>query len=301
MSEELAHPHHDLLRIHNRLKMVPYIVLIAVAFVVSSIGCLFDSSGRLYQVEYANKAVNKGATSISLKSDDYVVHVIYASQKSSLALSLQSSPLKVRPLNDYLAISATGIVSDANHIVNRAFEEVLNEKTRFGMAAEPAPSRLASSLALYMGEKTLASYQRPYGVTAVLLGYDATSPTPQGKTCIYEVDPIGNCNNCKLCCVGSYSTELAQRICSDKTQLNQASSMGVSNMVQRSIETVVELIKEEEDVDVDVDSDIRVYVVGRNTPFCQLDQELVSRAFSTKDYSSLQLRLGLTDTKKSMN
>jgi hypothetical protein len=64
-------------------------------------------------------------------------------------------------------------------------------------------------------------------------------------------------------------------------------------MVKRSVEAIVTRIKEEEEVDVDVDSDICVYIVGKHTPFCQLDKEMVARAYASKDYSFLAVSLGV--------
>lgn len=73
-----------------------FFVIIATTLLVMGdvFGDLFDSNGRLPQVEYANNAVRNGGMSVSVRSEDFVVHVTY-NQRSNSALSLNSFPRKV--------------------------------------------------------------------------------------------------------------------------------------------------------------------------------------------------------------
>lgn len=155
---------------------------------------LFDAAGRLSQVELANKAVAKGSLLLSARSNELVVTC--SIDKIGRSSSVIGYPPKVRKIADTLAIAATGVVSDVNHLTNKIFEEYVEHENLYG---KPQPLKtVASNLATYVHERTLTSYYRPFGVSMVVFGED-----DNGGTRLFEIDPMGNCHTCTMCCAGN--------------------------------------------------------------------------------------------------
>jgi len=79
---------------------------------------MFSPDGRLLQVEYAKKTVRQGSTAIGIVCKDGVVFVSDKPVRSKLVVA--ESIEKTFRIDDHIAASASGIISDARVLVDRA-------------------------------------------------------------------------------------------------------------------------------------------------------------------------------------
>ena len=79
---------------------------------------MFSPDGRLLQVEYAKKTVKQGSTAIGLACKDGVVLV--ADKRVTSKLLAAEAIEKMFKIDDHIAVTAAGIISDARVLVDRA-------------------------------------------------------------------------------------------------------------------------------------------------------------------------------------
>ena len=79
---------------------------------------MFSPDGRLLQVEYAKKTVKQGSTAIGLACKDGVV--LIADKRVTSKLLVAEAIEKMFRIDDHIAVTAAGIISDARVLVDRA-------------------------------------------------------------------------------------------------------------------------------------------------------------------------------------
>jgi 20S proteasome alpha/beta subunit len=117
----------------------------------------------------------------------------------------RTSMQRIRALSPNLALAATGLASDIEHVSNLGFELVSQHSYAFN---SPVPvSRVAQSLASDLHFRSMRRGWRPLGVRACLVGV-----AHDGAAQIFEIDPLGNLFCCRLSCIGALSDKLALKI-----------------------------------------------------------------------------------------
>ncbi len=139
---------------------------------------IFSPEGRLFQVEYAREAVKKGSTSVGLVYEDGVV--LAATRENP---ELQSrNPDKVFEVDDHIAVTVSGLVSDGRALLNEARDEAQRHMMIYD---EPVPT---GSLAKFIADRQQMFTQyggvRPFGL-AMLVGGARDDPE------LYQTDPSG--------------------------------------------------------------------------------------------------------------
>lgn len=167
------------------------ISIIAISFTSFYVSGNINSA--MNQIEYANKAVQKGGSILGVRSKDFSVSFSLRNKKRS---SVLSQPSKVRKLTSSYGIGAAGILSDANYLTNSMFDMVLSHQTKFD--SDPPMSKLASHVAAIVHSNTMVSSRRPFGVSLCLFGFDDSSQSAR----MFEIDPLGGCHDCRICCIG---------------------------------------------------------------------------------------------------
>lgn len=143
----------------------------------------FSPDGRIFQVEYASKAVENAGTALGLKCRNGVVLCVEKPLQNKMLLP--NSNRRIHTVDTHSGVAITGLVSDGRQIVNRAREEAANYNETYGTIIPP--SVLAERVSSYIHYFTLHGSLRPFGTTALLASYD-----PDIKThSLHMVEPSG--------------------------------------------------------------------------------------------------------------
>jgi len=154
---------------------------------MSSIGTGYDLSasqfspdGRVFQVEYAQKAVENSGTVIGLRGKDGVV---FAVEKLITSKLYEPGPNKIFTVDKHIGMAVAGLISDARQLAVVARTECSNYRSTYGVNIPL--SYLNDRLSMSMHVYTLYSAVRPYGCSVILGTYEDDGPA------MYMIDPSG--------------------------------------------------------------------------------------------------------------
>lgn len=160
---------------------------------------IFSPEGRLYQVEYAFKAVRQsGITSIGVRGNDCVVFI--TQKKVQDKLIDPTSVTRCYRITKQIGLLATGLTPDARDIVQQARHQAAEFRFTFGY--EIPVDYLAKVLADKAQVYTQHAYMRPLGVISMLISVDE-----ERGPCLFKVDPAGYYVGYKATAVGAKETE----------------------------------------------------------------------------------------------
>nr|QKY15268.1 20S proteasome subunit alpha type (PAF) [Polytomella parva] len=226
---------------------------------------IFSPEGKLYQVEYAFKAVRStGLTSIAVRGKDSVVFV--TQKKVSDKLIDPSSITNIFKITKHIGALVTGLMPDAKSIIQNARQQCADFRFKYGyeMPVDVLARFLADRAQLY----TQHAYMRPLGVETMLIGIDEERG-PQ----MFKVDPSGYFVGYKAIAVGPRETE-ANNLLEKKIKAN--SSMTFDTAVQTAIAALMNVLSEDLKA-----TDIEVGVVhGDERAFRLLTTEEIDQALT---------------------
>eukprot|EP00882_Tetradesmus_deserticola_P005353 GHRQ01005633.1.p2 GENE.GHRQ01005633.1~~GHRQ01005633.1.p2 ORF type:complete len:247 (+),score=135.37 GHRQ01005633.1:292-1032(+) len=160
---------------------------------------IFSPEGRLFQVEYAFKAVRQsGVTSIGVRGSDCVVFI--TQKKVQDKLIDPSSVSRCYRITKQIGMLATGLPADARSIVQQARHQAAEFRFTYGyeMPVDVLAKVLADKAQVY----TQHAYMRPLGVISMLISMDE-----ERGPCLFKVDPAGYYVGYKATAVGAKETE----------------------------------------------------------------------------------------------
>ncbi len=143
---------------------------------------MFSPEGHLLQVEYAEKTVRLGSSSIGMTCSDGVF--IIADKRIEDKLIVQSSANKIHEIDSHLISSVAGIVSDARVLIERA--QVLAQQHRITYDSPIEPELIIKDVANIKQQFTQYGGARPFGVSLMIAGIN------RKKTELYTSDVTGN-------------------------------------------------------------------------------------------------------------
>lgn len=140
----------------------------------------FTSDGRVYQIEYAYKAVQKGGTALGIKCTDGVVLGV-EKMITSRMLRKDANRL-ISTVSTHAGMAIAGMAADGRQLVNKGREEAQQYQDQYD---QKIPGNvLASRIAGHVHMHTLYWYLRPFGCSAFLASY---SNAPE----LYHIEPNG--------------------------------------------------------------------------------------------------------------
>ncbi|MEI6731854.1 MAG: archaeal proteasome endopeptidase complex subunit alpha [archaeon] len=143
---------------------------------------MFSPDGHLLQVEYAEKTVRLGSSSIGLVCKDGVV--IVADRRVRDKLIAPESANKIFEIDEHIVATAAGILSDARILVDHA--QVISQQNRITYGSPIEPVSVIRMIADKMQMFTQYGGARPFGVAFLLGG------VIKGKAHLYTSDVTGN-------------------------------------------------------------------------------------------------------------
>jgi proteasome alpha subunit len=186
---------------------------------------VFSPDGRLFQVEYALAAVDRGPTIIGVSCPEGVV--IGAEEKVESKLQDPNFSQKIFAVDEHLGAAVVGISSDARILIDES--RVYSQSNRL-MYDEPidveiVTKRIGDVMQIY----TQHAGVRPFGVSLIFGGVDKTGAK------LYATDPIGSYRSYKALAIG-IGRETAENILReeyrDDLKLEQAISLAVKCLVK---------------------------------------------------------------------
>jgi len=166
---------------------------------MSSIGTGYDLSasqfspdGRVFQVEYAQKAVENSGTAVGIRCKDGVVFGVEKLVTSKLYEA--GANKRIFYIDKHIGMAVAGLLADARQLAEIARQEASNYKSQYG---DNIPCRvLADRVAMYMHAYTLYSFVRPFGCSVIFSSYDSDGPQ------MFMIEPSGICHGYFGCTVG---------------------------------------------------------------------------------------------------
>ncbi|KAF1965737.1 N-terminal nucleophile aminohydrolase [Bimuria novae-zelandiae CBS 107.79] len=135
---------------------------------------VFSPDGRNFQVEYAVKAVENGGTAIGIRCKDGIVLALEKLITSKLLKP--GANKRIATVDRNMGIVSSGLLPDGRHFVSRARDEASSWRNLY---KAPIPtSSLADRMGSYVQAYTLYSSVRPFGITAILGGWDSEAELP---------------------------------------------------------------------------------------------------------------------------
>lgn len=142
---------------------------------------MFSPDGRLLQVEYAKKTVGQGSTAIGIQCKDGVLLV--ADKRITEILIVPDSVEKLFKIDEHLGAAASGILSDARVLIERA--QVKAQQHRVTYDGPVDTLSIVKDVCSLKQICTQSGGLRPFGVALLIVGVDAQGPK------LYETDPTG--------------------------------------------------------------------------------------------------------------
>jgi len=155
---------------------------------MSSIGTGYDLSasqfspdGRVFQVEYAQKAVENSGTAIAIRGKDGIVFGVEKLVQSKLYE--HGANKRIFNIDRHVGMAVAGLLADARQIVDISRDEAANYRSQKG--GNIPLKHLTERTSLYIHAYTLYSSVRPYGASILMGSYDDDGPQ------LYMIEPSG--------------------------------------------------------------------------------------------------------------
>jgi proteasome alpha subunit len=161
---------------------------------------IFSPDGRLYQVEYAREAVERGSASVGVRTADGVV--LAADRQVRSPLIEQESIEKIHSVDDHVGVASAGHVADARQLVDFARRQAQVDRLRYDepIGVETLTKRVTDHIQQY----TQTGGARPFGVALLVGGIE------NGEPRLFEADPSGTPYEWKATAVGNNSTDIQE-------------------------------------------------------------------------------------------
>jgi len=125
----------------------------------------YSPEGRLLQVDYALQAVNRGSTTIGLKTKDFAVLSSHVKPTRSLLEPAE----KVFVVDEHVGATGSGYIGDVNSLVDEIRIQAQRHRLVYDIPIDVGS--LARHLGEYLHNFTLYTV-RPFGASLILAGVD---------------------------------------------------------------------------------------------------------------------------------
>eukprot|EP00112_Aurelia_sp_Birch-Aquarium-sp1_P017136 Seg3952.1 transcript_id=Seg3952.1/GoldUCD/mRNA.D3Y31 product="Proteasome subunit alpha type-3" protein_id=Seg3952.1/GoldUCD/D3Y31 len=205
---------------------------------MSSIGTGYDLSanqfspdGRVFQVEYATKAVENSSTAIAIRCKDGVIFAVEKLITSKL--HEPGTGQRIFTVDKHVGMAIAGLLADARQVVKIAREEAADYRSIYG---SPIPLKyLVERVSGYIHLYTLYSAYRPFGCSVLLSSFE------DGKPSLYMIDPSGVSYGYWGCSIGKAKQNAQTEI--EKLKVNEFDSNEAVKVAAKIIHIVHDEVK----------------------------------------------------------
>jgi proteasome alpha subunit len=161
---------------------------------------MFSPDGRLLQVEYAKKTVKQGSTAIGIVCKDGVVLV--TDKRIVDKLVVPESVEKIFQIDDHIGATASGILSDARVLIERAQVRAQQHKVTYDSPIDALS--VVKDICDLKQICTQSAGLRPFGVSLLIAGVDESGVR------LFETDPTGIYFQYNATAIGEGETEIEE-------------------------------------------------------------------------------------------
>eukprot|EP00029_Vermamoeba_vermiformis_P014130 TRINITY_DN9259_c0_g1_i1.p1 TRINITY_DN9259_c0_g1~~TRINITY_DN9259_c0_g1_i1.p1 ORF type:complete len:250 (+),score=64.16 TRINITY_DN9259_c0_g1_i1:54-803(+) len=171
----------------------------------------YSPEGKVFQIEYAHKAVDNSGTAIGLRCKDGIVLAVEKIVPSKMLES--TSNKRIGTIDEHVGCAIAGLLADGRQLMNRARQEAESYHHNFNSAI---PLRVLNDrIAMYVQMFTLYASVRPFGCSLIFGGKDMHGPQ------LFMVEPSGISYGYYGCAIGkakaSAKTEVEKLKLTDMT------------------------------------------------------------------------------------
>jgi proteasome alpha subunit len=163
---------------------------------------MFTPEGHLLQVEYAEKTVRLGSSSIGMVCKDGVF--ILADKRMEDKLVVSSSAQKIYEIDSHLISSVAGIISDARVLIDKV--QVLAQQHRITYDSSIEPELVIKEISNVKQQFTQYGGARPFGASLIVAGVQ------DGKSKLYTSDITGNYFEYYANAIGENDTQIREKL-----------------------------------------------------------------------------------------
>ncbi|MDO8623597.1 MAG: archaeal proteasome endopeptidase complex subunit alpha [archaeon] len=161
---------------------------------------MFSPEGHLLQVEYAEKTVRLGSSSIGIVCIDGVF--ILADRRTEDKLITPKSSSKIYEIDEHIIASVAGIISDARILVEKS--QVLSQQHRVTYDSPIEPELVIKEIANTNQQFTQYGGVRPFGASLMVAGVNNKKPE------LYTSDVTGNYFSYYANAIGENDTKIKE-------------------------------------------------------------------------------------------
>lgn len=207
---------------------------------------IFAPDGKLFQVEYAFEAVNKGTATIGIKGKD---SVILAVEKPAISnLQDAQSIKKIVKIDNHIMCTFAGLQADARVVVDKARLE--SQAFRFNLEDTPTVEYVAKSIAETKQKYTQKGGVRPFGVSCFFAGFQNGLPK------LYQTEPSGAFNEWKANAIGRNASTLREFL-----EKKWEADLDDEKTIRLTVETLMEVVEQHTNMQVCVIKNDKITMV----------------------------------------
>ncbi|MBN1156748.1 archaeal proteasome endopeptidase complex subunit alpha [Candidatus Woesearchaeota archaeon] len=186
---------------------------------------MFSPDGRLLQVEYAKKTVRQGSTAIGMVCKDGILFV--TDKRIIDKLVVPESVEKIFQIDDHIGATASGILSDARVLIERAQVKAQQHRVTFDSPIDTLS--IVKDICNIKQICTQSGGLRPFGVSILVGGID------NGEGKLFETDPTGIFFQYKATAIGEGEVEIEDVLhknYKDDTTIDEGLKLALKSLVK---------------------------------------------------------------------
>lgn len=223
---------------------------------------MFSPDGRLLQVEYAKKTVKQGSTAVGVVCKDGIA--IITDKRIIDSLIVADSVEKIFKVDDHLAATASGILSDARVLIERA--QLRAQQNHVSYDAPIDVLTVVKDICDLKQICTQSAGLRPFGVSLLIAGIDSKGAS------LYKTDPTGIYFEYNACVIGEGDGEIEEII---------SKSYKESMTIDEAIKMVVKAMMDVLDKNLTKDRLDCVYIKNDDKMFVRMDDSDIDKVIKT--------------------
>jgi len=186
---------------------------------------MFSPEGHLLQVEYAEKAIRLGPSSIGMICADGVF-ILADKRIVDILISLESTS-RIYEIDEHIISSVAGIVSDARILIERA--QLLSQQHRVSYNSPIEPELVIKEIANLKQQFSQYGGTRPFGVSLMVAGINRKKPE------LFTSDVTGNYLSYNANAIGENDERIKERL---------RESYKKDLTIQKGIKLCIDILKE---------------------------------------------------------